>query len=218
MSDNKGTIYGLVGVIGSGKSYRATQFQENSKAEGRSVIIGDFSDGIRSILMKILTGTDYHIDVNSDVYRCWKNNFQSFLLPFSIYPNPVPYAIGVRGRDLLQRTGEILKDIAGNDVWAKWTGKQITKIWTSLPDEDAYRANIVFGSVRFLEEVEVIFDIAKMTSKEVEIIFCNFKSGKYELNNHTSELLARHFVELGFKDGDDITEQLYEMLVDERIS
>ena len=87
-----------------------------------------------------------------------------------------------------------------------------------MPDEDAYRANIVFGSVRFLEEVEVIFDIAKMTSKEVEIIFCNFKSDKYELNNHTSELLARHFVELGFKDGDDITEQLYEMLVDERIS
>ena len=48
--------------------------------------------------------------------------------------------------------------------------------------------------------------------KEVEIIFCNFKSGKYELNDHVSEDFARYFLNKGCKDGENITELVKEKL------
>ena len=52
----KGKIYGLVGVIGSGKSYQAEALMVGAACEERPMIMGDFSEGIRQTLMNIFTG------------------------------------------------------------------------------------------------------------------------------------------------------------------
>lgn len=203
--EDRGIIYGLVGVIGSGKSYRAEQLMMDCENEGRPVIVGDFSEGIRHTIMNIFTGRDVPIDVNSRDYLYWKNTDFKVRIPGQKDET-------VSGRLLLQRTAEYLKTLAGPSVWADWTASYVASQWVKLSESEAYRANIIFGSLRFFEETDSLFKIAHMTSKEVKILFCNFKSDTYELNNHISEKLARYFVEKGFNDGDDITEEVVELL------
>jgi hypothetical protein len=115
-------------------------------------------------------------------------------------------SVRVEGRELLQRTGEYLKSLAGEDVWARWTANAVTNSWAKMSEEDALMCDIVFGSLRFDCEAEAIFKVAEATGKEVQIYFCDYHSDSYELNDHVSEKFAQYFLSLGCKDGDDITE------------
>lgn len=208
---HKGKIYGIVGVIGSGKTYRAEQLQYDAVVEERPMILGDFSEGIRQTLMNIFTGRNRGVQLDSSVYAGWKNAQQSILLPTS-GNGLLPDTVNVTGREMLQRTGEYLKTLAGEDVWARWTSLDIIRRWADLPVEQAHACDIVFGSLRFDCEAEALFQVAASTSKEVEIIFCNFKSDKYELNDHVSEDFARYFLDKGCKDGENITDLVKEKL------
>lgn len=208
---HKGKIYGIVGVIGSGKTYRAEQLQYDAAVEERPMILGDFSEGIRQTLMNIFTGRNRGVQLDSSVYAGWKNSQQSILLPTS-GNGLLPDTVKVTGREMLQRTGEYLKTLAGEDVWARWTSLNIIRRWADLPVEQAHACDIVFGSLRFDCEAEALFQVAASTSKEVEIIFCNFKSDKYELNDHVSEDFARYFLNKGCKDGENITDLVKEKL------
>lgn len=208
---HKGKIYGIVGVIGSGKTYRAEQLQYDAAVEERPMILGDFSEGIRQTLMNIFTGRNRGVQLDSSVYAGWKNSQQSILLPTS-GNGLLPDTVKVTGREMLQRTGEYLKTLAGEDVWARWTSLDIIRRWADLPVEQAHACDIVFGSLRFDCEAEALFQVAASTSKEVEIIFCNFKSDKYELNDHVSEDFARYFLNKGCKDGENITDLVKEKL------
>ena len=201
----KGKIYSLVGVIGSGKTYRAEQLQVDAACEERPMILGDFSEGIRQTLMNIFTGRNRGVQLDSSVYAGWKNAQQSILLPTS-GNGLLPDIVKVTGREMLQRTGEYLKTLAGEDVWAKWTANAVTNSWSKMSEEDALMCDIVFGSLRFDCEAEAIFKVAEATGKEVQIYFCDYHSDSYELNDHVSEKFAQYFLSLGCKDGDDITE------------
>lgn len=204
---DKGIVYGFIGAIGSGKSYRLDQLKRANTIKGIKTLDGDFSDGIRETLAFILTGKAAKMDINSDSYSYWKNNGQVITTP----TNPLtdtPYASMVTGRQLLQRCGEYIKTLAGPAVWADWTAKRITEEWVKLDEFDAYTADIAFGSVRFAEEVVAILNVGKMMSKDVKFIFCDYKSPRYEINDHVSENFARYFINKGFKDGDNITAEL----------
>lgn len=209
--NHKGKIYGIVGVIGSGKTYRAEQLQVDAAVEERPMILGDFSEGIRQTLMNIFTGENRGIQLDGSVYAHWKEMPQSIFVPTS-GNGVLPDFYLVSGRQLLQRTGEYLKTLAGEDVWARWTSLDIIRRWADLPVEQAHACDIVFGSLRFDCEAEALFQVAASTSKEVEIIFCNFKSDKYELNDHVSEDFARYFLNKGCKDGENITDLVKEKL------
>lgn len=205
----KGKIYGLVGVIGSGKSYRAKMLENNSRKFETPIIIGDFSEGIRQTIVKILSGSDRKIDVNSTAYSSWKKMPQVLNLP--IHPlGDIPYVIQTNGREILQRTGECLKTLAGEDVWARWTANYVIQQWVKMSEEDKNSCDIVFGSLRFECEVKALFKVAEITGKEIQIIFCDFYSNSYELNDHISEKFAQYFLSLGCKDGDDITQLVKE--------
>jgi hypothetical protein len=207
----KGKIYGLVGVIGSGKTYRAEQLQVDAACAERPMIMGDFSEGIRQTLMNIFTGHGRGILLDSSVYSGWKNLTQIIMLPTS-GNGLLPDSVKVNGRHLLQRTGEYIKTLAGEDVWARWTANDITDKWTQMPVEEMETCDIVFGSLRFDCEAEALFRVAEITGKKVEIFFCNFKSDKYELNDHVSENFARYFLDKGCEDGEDITKLVKEKL------
>lgn len=204
----KGKIYGLVGVIGSGKSYQAEALMVDAACMERPLIMGDFSEGIRQTLMNIFTGESKKIDCTGTAYAKWKQLSSDILLPFFSQddsPNILD-SVRVEGRELLQRTGEYLKSLAGEDVWARWTANAVTNRWAKMSEEDALMCDIVFGSLRFDCEAEAIFKVAEATGKEVQIYFCDYHSDSYELNDHVSEKFAQHFLSLGCKDGDDITE------------
>lgn len=204
----KGKIYGLVGVIGSGKSYQAEALMVGAACEERPMIMGDFSEGIRQTLMNIFTGESKGIDCTGEAYAKWKQLSSDILLPFKPQgesPNILD-SVRVEGRELLQRTGEYLKSLAGEDVWARWTTNAVTNSWAKMSEEDALMCDIVFGSLRFDCEAEAIFKVAEATGKEVQIYFCDYHSDSYELNDHVSEKFAQYFLSLGCKDGDDITE------------
>lgn len=202
---HKGKIYGIVGVIGSGKTYRAEQLQVDAACEERPMILGDFSEGIRQTLMNIFTGRNRGVQLDSSVYAGWKNAQQSILLPTS-GNGLLPDIVKVTGREMLQRTGEYLKTLAGEDVWAKWTAQDILNRWSKIDTDKRGLCDIVFGSLRFDCEAEAIFKVAEATGKEVKIYFCDYHSDSYELNDHVSEKFAQYFLSLGCKDGDDITE------------
>lgn len=206
--NRKGKIYGLVGVIGSGKSYNAEALMVGAACEERPMIMGDFSEGIRRTLMEILVGEDKRIDCTSKEYADWKRLSSSVFIPFKPEadgPNILETTL-VDGRNLLQRTGEFLKKLAGEDVWARWTANYVANLWAKMSESEAHDCDIVFGSLRFDCEAEALFKVAKTTGKEVQIIFCDFHSDSYELNDHISEKFAQYFIGLGCKDGDDITE------------
>lgn len=205
----KGKVYGLVGVIGSGKSYRAEMLCVDAATEGRRLIMGDFSEGIRQTLMNIFTGQNIPVDVNGADYNAWKN--MVFEIPL---PTPhIPFTKGrhlahfwVSGRDLLCNAGEHLKKLAGQDVWARWTLNVVMQRFYQLAQDPALDADLVFGSVRFDCEAKAVLQAAQTTGKDVEFIFCNYKSERYALTDHESERYARYFLDKGCQDGDNITE------------
>lgn len=210
----KGKIYGLVGVIGSGKSYRAEEFISDAACAKRPLIMGDFSEGIRETLMNILTGESKKIDCNSEAYAMWKRFHSGICLPF--LEEGVPYKTlfteKVSGRELLTRTGEYLKKVFGPHIWARWTENFVFDCWNKMSDEDADACDIVFGSLRFDCEAEAIFRVAEWAGKEVKIYFCDYHSDAYELSDHVSEKFAQYFLSLGCKDGDDITKLVKQKL------
>lgn len=212
--NHKGKIYGLVGVIGSGKSHKAKSLELDADWKKRPVIMGDFSEGIRQTLMNIFTGESIEIDCSSKEYLSWKHLKSNILLPFKLQDIPIKVldSVWVEGRELLQRTGEYLKLLAGEDVWARWTANTVTNRWAKMSEEDAEICDIVFGSLRFDCEAEAIFKVAEATDKEVQIYFCNYHSDAYELSDHVSEKFAQYFLSLGCKDGDDITELVKQKL------
>ena len=197
---NSGKVYGFVGPIGGGKTYQLNKLMNSSLEEERGFISSDFSDGIRDTLLKVFGG-DGIIDPASEFYMKWKDYKQGIILPGFKY-NQVYF----RGRDLLKNIGEELKKLAGEDVWARWTGNDVCKKYFSITDPERQNtANVAFGSIRYPYEAEMVFSVAKIIGKEVKIIFCNHHDAEFNPDTHSSETLAHQMILRGCKDGDDIT-------------
>lgn len=207
---NEGKIYGFVGVTGSGKDYQVGLLKDLDEASKRPILTGDFSEGIRQTVMSFLLpyGEMNYIDPESRVYRDWKS------LEFDI---PIPVSCGgvdmmtsrITGRQILQNVGEGLKAMFGNNIWANWTSNYLLRHWLMLPEVEKMRADVVFGSIRFDCEAEEVFKIAGIMKKTVEIYLCDYHSKFYKVLDHKSEDFAKYFLGLGYKDGDNITDEVY---------
>ena len=196
---NSGKVYGFVGPIGGGKTYQLNKLMNSSIEEERVFISSDFSDGIRDTLLKVF-GEGGIIDPASEFYMMWKDYQQTIILPTNN-----PHYI-LRGRDLLKNIGEELKKLAGEDVWARWSGNDVSKKYFSIADPERQNtANVAFGSIRYPYEAEMVFSVAKIMGKEVKIIFCNHHEVEFNPDTHSSEILAHQMILRGCKDGDDIT-------------
>lgn len=211
----KGKIYGFVGVIGSGKSYRANQIIEEAKHEENGcVVLGDFSEGIRRFAMGMLTGVPKPIDILSKEYSDWKNTEFEIPLPYSNQKSII-----LSGRQILKNVGEGFKEAFGNGFWVDWTEADVVTrlkhISIGMTREQGDAIKVVFGSVRFPIEAKVLFNLGEKMDREVEIIFCDYKSSVYELFPHVSEEFAQRFIKMGYKDGDNITEEVRKIVQEE---
>lgn len=202
---NSGKVYGFVGPIGGGKTYRLNKLMISSLIEERVFISSDFSDGIRDMLLKIF-GDSGVIDTSSEFYARWKDCEQGIILPTDNQNH-----IYFKGRDLLKNIGEELKKLAGDDVWARWTGNDVSQKHFLIADQERQNtANVAFGSIRYSYEAETVFNVAKIIRKDVKIIFCNYHDSKFNPDTHISEILAHQMILRGCKHGDDITELIKE--------
>ena len=210
---NEGKVYGFVGVTGSGKDYQVGLLKDLDGVSKRPILTGDFSEGVRQTVMQLLLpyGEMNYIDPESRVYRDWKN------LEFDI---PVPVSCGdnmltsrITGRQILQNVGEGLKELCGNGVWANWTANRLLQRWLQLSEVNKIKADVVFGSIRFDYEAEQVFKVASIMHKTVEIYMCDYHSQYYRVLDHESEKFARYFLGLGYKDGQNITNAVYQKIM-----
>lgn len=187
-------VYGFIGVIGSGKSYTANLYKERALAADREVITVDFSDGIREFVRYLIAGDDGVIDPLCKEYGEWKKAVNTMYLPerpYDFYTSSVLAARAVTGRELLQRIGEGIKKVAGDDVWARMAGRKVRMKYDAMPDERRDGCDIIFGSLRFTYEAEELFRTAEYTGKKPEVILCDYHSDAYKIENHESEKLAQ---------------------------
>lgn len=204
-------VFGLIGCIGSGKSYRLQSFIDDVTAKGYKVVTGDFSDGIRDLVTYIITGTMANsIDVNSEKYGQWKGQIVGEIKdPFTMD------GCMLSGRDLLRNVGEGAKLIAGPDVWAKYTGE---KVYDEAVRGEK-REGVIFGSVRFPVEAEAVCRVAKLLHRDPMFIFCDYHSPRYDCtSDHVSEKLAQAILQTGATDGEDVTNHVKQILWKNSIS
>lgn len=210
MEKSRGKIYGFIGPIGGGKTYQLEATRKRSEIEHHSFITGDFSDGIRSSILKIFNvdSKGAILEPSDERYLDWKKSTSVVYFP-SNQKGYTEYCF--HNRELLKNVGEHIKTLAGEDVWARWTGNYVCRKYWDLPEEKRDYCNIAFGSVRFGVEARMVFNVSKILNKEVNLIFCNHFEQKYNSNVHVSEQLANHLILLGFNDGDDVTQAVKEI-------
>ena len=84
-----------------------------------------------------------------------------------------------------------------------------------LTGEEKEKCDVVFGSIRFLSEAKIVFNVADKLSRDVRIIFCNHQEAQYNSCTHVSERLANLLILRNCKDGDDVTDIVKGILYDE---
>lgn len=210
MESSNGKILGFIGPIGGGKTFQLEIARQNSQSEQRKFITGDFSDGIRVSVLKIFGVEDKGavLEPSDENYLEWKQIQDVIMFPTERCQLE---ELRFKYRDLLKNVGEYFKKLAGEDVWARWTGNDICRKYYELPESERDRCNVAFGSVRFGVEVAMVFNIAKIINKEVQLIFCNYHGVEYNPNVHISELLAHQLIFRGYDDGADVTEAVKEI-------
>lgn len=100
-------VVGVLGVIGSGKSYKAAQYKELGYTEIA------FRDPVVEIVARQL---NVQPDEFLKLYEDFKDNWSLALSDTKLGPDPVGF---VRGRQLFIGLGQGLKPFLGADVWAK---------------------------------------------------------------------------------------------------
>ena len=200
---SKGCVYGFIGPAGGGKTYSLNQLRELANREERTFIEGDFSDGIRHTMLQIFGLGEKSVKLSSDAYLTWKDAD----MPISVPVGDSLVTGNIKGRELLKNIGEYLKKLAGENVWAKWTGNDICRKYWSLSDDVKRNDSIIaFGSVRFESEIRMLFSVADLMNKDVKLIFCNHFNEEFNPSVHISESLAHQLILRDAEDGEDVTQ------------
>lgn len=178
-------IRAFIGVIGSGKDYQC------SILEGQGFTKVGFSDGVRGLTWKFLNWEPS----NDFEYELFKSKEYDFL------------GEKLLGREILQKVGTVMRDF-NKDLWATYLYNRLTDL------SEKGVVNICVSDCRYVNEVEALIKFSRENKFELRINFCNFKSPRYELNDHESESMARSILDMGYQHLDDITQLFYG---DERI-
>lgn len=174
----KKKITAFIGPIGSGKDYRCALLEQ----QGYQKIA--FADSLRELTWAII---GWHPD-NTFEYDLFKSEEFHNMIHDEL-PN-----IAFTGREFLQRLGTDARKILDQDIWLKAFKKRI---------EESKHDKFCVSDLRFENELEFIKSLGD--TYEVEIIFTNYKSPRYNCtDSHDSEKLAQEFLRQEYDDGDII--------------
>ena len=188
-------VIAYIGVIGSGKNFYAKKMAEEYKTPA----FVNFSDAIREYTWTILgwkpnSEEEYELFKQSDIILDTKN------CPGAMKENMDK--VRFKGREFLQRLGtDVMKD-RNKDIWAE--------VWFERAGKIAAEGKhdiIICTDCRHEVEVSAVLDMQEYYGCNVQFIFCDYKSNKYELDDHDSERFARSLIGR-FVDLEDITDEM----------
>jgi hypothetical protein len=181
-------IIGLVGVIGSGKTYQRDLLVK------KGFVAIDFKDELIDMCEDLV---GYGIRDNYDKFK------ESIvgMEPLNAREYTRSYPMAMTGRRLLQRLGTDVMRNRDPEYWIKaWHRKALVALGQGK--------SVAVADVRFENEVDEILRLGKDLPDQVKtrIVFCNYHSHQYnDKSNHESEKLAQSLIRLGLKDQDEVT-------------
>jgi len=190
----KNKIFAFIGVIGSGKDY-----QVKLKSETDDYKIFDFSDGVREFTWGFL---GYRPNTNKD-YSKFKAGTN--VLIFSEDDEEQKFIIP--GRRFLENVGSTMRKY-DSDFWAKYCINSANNCYLHGV------RNFIFNSVRYPNEAKFVINFAKKINADLNFIFTNYKSNRYEIRRNESEYFAQKLLKEGFDDLDNVTEYVINITKD----
>jgi len=186
-------IIGLIGVIGSGKTYLSNTYKNQGFQEL------SFAQSCKDLLWEVLQWKPVSQEEENkfkDEYEiCIKNKNDSY---------------NISGRNLIINFSERIKENVSKSIWADLL---ITKIKKGIIND--YNKFII-SDVRFFNEVLALknfYDYRRIDHRdqiELKFIFCNYKSDRYSIIDDKSEHLAQKMLKKGYEHLDVIPlEHLY---------
>lgn len=173
-----------LGVIGSGKDYRADQY---IKSQDSKVIKINFADALKEEAWQILGWAPS----SEDEYE----EFKSIVI-VDIGRNRLT------GREFLQNLGEYRRSQNIN-YWAKlWQGK--------VGDALMWGTSVVCSDLRHANELKIALELCVKYGIDLDdsFVFCNYESDKYNnTDTHISERLAQKLLKLDYNDGSSVPKE-----------
>lgn len=177
-------IYVYVGVMGSGKDFRAVEQMKTSPSE-KKIKIG-FADAVREVAWKILGWEP----ITDSEYINFKNDSE---ITLKIHDREI---ISLTGRLFLQRIGTDAVRSRYPRFWIDIAKQRIEEL-----SKEGY--DIFITDCRFDNELDMLKEL-----DDVQIMFCDYKSEYYGwCCEHESEEMAHRFIKEGFVDGQMIYEK-----------
>ncbi|EKE02856.1 MAG: hypothetical protein ACD_20C00323G0006 [uncultured bacterium] len=193
----------FIGVIGSGKDYKADRLEEEGFIKLK------IADEIYQEAEKEL-GIDLDSYENKENFKIGKIIIGRDILDSAIYEDtPISptdiYNIRT-GREYLNCKGTFRRQRDKNYWLDQWWKK-------AVPLLDSEK-NLTCSDLRYLNELKSIYECKKNTSHTVKIIFCNYKSYKYNPNfPDPSEKLAQKILSDGWCHEDELPDEYIEELL-----
>ena len=177
-------IKAILGVIGSGKDYRANIFKQDGYIDIK------MADKLKELCWQLIGWQP----LNDKQYEEFKKAKFECKINDSL-------VIAVYGREILQRLADIVK--LADPLF-------FVKEWMNKVRALGKNALVICSDIRFKFELENIIN----NFKNFEVVFANYKSERYNaINPHNSEKLAQYLITLGFSDGHKFTsEELKDIL------
>jgi hypothetical protein len=184
-------IVAFIGVIGSGKDHNTKLEHQNNPG---SKILG-FSDGVREFTWNILgwrPKDEYE-------YSYFKDN------PVLNLSTREWLAVHIlKGRKILENVSDQMRRYDA-EFWGKY--------WLERAKVELVNTHmLIVPDCRHEEEAMKILNLASHLGLMYEFRFCDYKSERYEIREHSSEQLAQKFLNMGCQDGQIINEQVRKVL------
>lgn len=196
-------VFAFVGPKGGGKDTALAEYKDLYLKSGYTIIETDFSDGIRAVVAGVIYGEQHEISNLDERYLQWKNaanRLNCFEMDSTTSPT---------GRDMLIGVGETMKQMFGQDIWAKYCELDVKRKLNRQDNND--KIAIFFGSTRFIHEAATVIRIADYIGAKPEFMFCNYNHAAEGMIVHASEKLAQYFVDLKIGHRQDITNQIVQL-------
>lgn len=182
--NSKKEIICFIGRAGSGKDYQCKLLQD----KGYTKVA--FADALREILRKTL-------HINSDYFY---DNYDSLkgteMLQLPTIYNGETVTYGVTLRQMLEALGSSVRSYDEN-FWVTQALKQI---------QDKKLRKVCISDMRYLNEYVCIKDFALENDYDLKVIFCNFRSKRYQdRNHHESAAMSNYFATHGYQDLQELT-------------
>jgi len=183
-------IVAFIGVIGSGKDYNSKLCLKNNQGSKK---LG-FSDGVREFTWNILGWSPK----NNEEYEYFKDN------PVMNLSTQDWIAVkSLKGRQILENVADQMRRY-DPEFWGKYWLQSAKRV---LTETDL----LVVPDCRHHEEAEKIITLATHLGIDYQFYFCNYKSERYEIRNHSSEKFAQVILAQGCQDGDHINRYVHEL-------